>query len=115
MRRALCLALVVAGCTTSSPDGPASDPIPFKLDARGVQLLDRDQRIDFGRTDHSAEPAMSKLVGLPPASRRPCAGGGELVVWPDGTGLVFAGGAFRGWVSAAQGAGAGRSCAPLGT
>ncbi|MEM6594601.1 MAG: hypothetical protein AAF672_07395, partial [Pseudomonadota bacterium] len=51
--------LLLAGC--AAPD-PRPDPIPFALDAGGIQLLDRAQRVDFGRTDHSALSAMEKLT-----------------------------------------------------
>lgn len=93
---------------------PETEPIPYQLDRGGVQLVGRDLRIDFGRTDHSTIPAMTKLVGRPPISTRLCADGGEVVTWPDGTGLVFADGAFRGWVSATQSEGAGLICTPVG-
>ena len=67
------------------------------LDAGGVQLTGRPQRIDFGRTDHSTELAMTKLVGQPPVERGICARGQPKVTWADGTVLYFVGGAFRGW------------------
>ncbi|MEP3347135.1 MAG: hypothetical protein ABJN34_06330 [Litoreibacter sp.] len=103
--RAVLAVLVLAACAPTVPSAPRPDPIPFTLDAAGVQLSDRTQRIDFGRTDHSTIPAMSKLVGAKPAASQDCANGGQQVEWPDGTVLVFANGEFRGWVSATSRAG----------
>jgi len=100
--RALVAVLLLAAC---APSVPRPDPIPYTLDAGGVQLSDRVLRIDFGRTDHSTVPAMTKLVGQPPAATRDCAGGGQRVEWPDGTALFFAAGEFRGWATRAGGAG----------
>ncbi|SHF35130.1 hypothetical protein SAMN05444273_105230 [Litoreibacter ascidiaceicola] len=108
MKRALAVTLLVAACAPAGPNVPRSDPIPYTLDANGVQLSDRAQRIDFGRTDHSTIPAMTKLVGRGPTATRDCAGSGQQVEWPDGTALVFAAGEFRGWTNAA--ASAGLSC-----
>jgi len=106
--RALAAVLLLAACAPSVPSVPSvprADPIPYTLDAGGVQLSDRVLRIDFGRTDHSTVPAMTKLVGQPPAATRDCAGGGQRVEWPDGTALIFAAGEFRGWATPAGGAG----------
>ncbi|WP_299193919.1 hypothetical protein [uncultured Litoreibacter sp.] len=90
---------LVAGC--ASTDGAATatktDPIPYTLDSRGIQLVASPLRIDFGRTDHSTVAAMDKLVGQGPVSRAVCPDGSPFVVWADGTRLNFRGGAFRGW------------------
>lgn len=67
------------------------------LDAGGVQLLDRAQRIDFGRTDHSTLGAMTKLAGRPPETTGLCPNGARFAQWRDGTALIFQGGDFRGW------------------
>ena len=111
MRR-LALVLALGACAPTLEPAAPVEPIPFQLDASGVQLLGSQQRIDFGRTDHSAIPAMTKLVGQAPAQQVRCREGGEIVVWPDGTGLIMKRGAFRGWVSAARGTGAGATCDP---
>ena len=103
--RALVAVLLLAACAPVVPTSPRSDPIPYTLDANGVQLSDRAQRIDFGRTDHSTIPAMTKLVGRSPTTTRNCARGGQQVDWPDGTTLVFAAGEFRGWTNVAGSAG----------
>ncbi len=90
--------LLLAGCASSSGSGnPASQPIAHQLDPRGVQLLDRPQRIDFGRTDHSAERAMTKILASDPVQRGACGGGAQFVAWGDGTVFVFQRGDFRGW------------------
>ena len=106
--RALVAILLLAACAPAVPEAPRPAPIPYTLDASGVQLSDRAQRIDFGRTDHSTVPAMTKLVGQPPTAKRNCAGGKLQVEWPDGTALIFAAGEFRGW--AASTGSAGLSC-----
>lgn len=82
---------------TDAPSTVRTTPIPYTLDARGVQLSTRAQRIDFGRTSHSTERAMTKLVGQAPVSRGVCPDGRPRVTWADGTVLYFSGGAFRGW------------------
>ncbi|WP_090211919.1 hypothetical protein [Litoreibacter janthinus] len=105
MRRALAAVLLLAAC---APAAPTPDPIPYSLDAGGVQLSDRPQRIDFGRTDHSTIPAMTKLVGRAPTATQNCTSGGQRVEWPDGTRLFFAAGEFRGWATPT--AAAGLSC-----
>lgn len=105
MTRALVVLLMLAACAPAAPIAPRTTSIPYTLDAGGVQLSDRPQRIDFGRTDHSTIPAMTKLVGRGPTATGDCAGGGQKVDWPDGTTLVFAAGEFRGWTSAAGSAG----------
>ncbi|WP_298259052.1 hypothetical protein [uncultured Litoreibacter sp.] len=107
--RALWLVVVLAACMPTAPSTPRPDPIPYRLDESGIQLTDRVQRIDFGRTDHSTLPAMTKLVGAPPFASQDCAGGGQRVDWPDGTSLVFKGGTFRGWINAASAVGEGCS------
>lgn len=103
--------LALAACAPV-PDTPRSEPIPFQLDAKGVQLLDRSQRIDFGRTDHSTIPAMTKLIGKQPKGVFECTDGGQIVIWPDGTSLIMKRGAFRGWVSTTLSNGAGATCNP---
>ncbi len=95
---AVILVAVVACTSGPTPDEVIkADPIPYVLDQNGVQLVGRSQRIDFGRTDHSAERAMNKLVGQPAISREICPDGSPVVVWVDGTKLYFIRGAFRGW------------------
>lgn len=106
----------VAGCAPvdTAPRPTKTDPIPFQLDAQGVQLVGRSGRIDFGRTDHSAELAMNKLVGEGPASRAICGDGTASVTWPDGTVMYFRGGDFRGWSRTAADSSSrqgGRTCA----
>ncbi|TDT73780.1 hypothetical protein BDE40_2556 [Litoreibacter halocynthiae] len=103
--RALVAVLLLAACAPAAPNSPRSEPISYTLDAGGVQLSDRAQRIDFGRTDHSTIPAMTKLVGRGPTATRDCAGGVQQVEWSDGTALVFAAGEFRGWTNATGSAG----------
>jgi hypothetical protein len=103
--RALVAVLLLAACAPTAANTPRADPIPYTLDASGVQLSDRAQRIDFGRTDHSTVPAMTKVVGQMPTTTRNCAGGGQRVEWPDGTALIFTAGEFRGWTNAAGSAG----------
>lgn len=100
------LVLAVTACTAPSPKTP---PIPFALDANGVQLLDREQRIDFGRTDHSAEAAMTKLVGSGPTEAGACANSASFVAWDNGPTLIFQNGDFRGWKNGSDSAGL--SCA----
>lgn len=96
--RWLFLVLVLAGCAATPPSTkPPTIPIAHQLDARGVQLLDRPQRIDFGRTDHSAERAMVKILASEPVQRGICGSSGQFVAWRDGTVLVFEAGDFRGW------------------
>lgn len=91
------LLLVLAGCASASGgDKPIPQPLAHQLDTRGVRLLDRPQRIDFGRTDHSAERAMTKILAAEPVQRGTC-GAAQFVAWKDGTVLVFRGGDFRGW------------------
>lgn len=106
--------LLLAGCESASGSGattgaPALQPLAHQLDTRGVQLLDRPQRIDFGRTDHSTEQAMAKILARDPVQRGACAGGAQFVAWEDGTVLVFRGGDFRGWARGA--AQSGLTCA----
>ena len=103
--RALLAVLLLTACVSTAPSEPRFDPIPYVLDANGVQLSGRPERIDFGRTDHSTIPAMTKLVGLKSTASRECVGGGEWVEWPDGTALIFASGEFRGWANASGRAG----------
>lgn len=110
--RLVVAAVMLAACAPVETPAPRSAPIAFALDQGGVQVLGKPLRIDFGRTDHSTIPAMTKLVGQPPATTRNCTSGGALVIWPDGTGFVMAQGEFRGWVSAASGTGAGLTCSP---
>lgn len=80
-----------------APEAARTQPIPYMLDANGVQLVGRQHRIDFGRTDHSTERAMTKLVGQAAVSRGICVDGNPYVSWADGTRLYFRAGAFRGW------------------
>ena len=96
---ALCLFGLVAGCAASLSDTGAvrTTPIAYEPDDRGIQVLGADGRIDFGRTDHSTLPAMTKLVGSPPVAQGSCAAGGQFASWSDGTRLHFLNGAFRGW------------------
>lgn len=108
MRRVF-VAFCLVGCTSAPVDLPASDPIPFVMDIGGVQLSGSALRIDFGRTDHSAVPAMTKLVGSDPVSRHGCPGGATRVVWPDGNQMIFQGGDFVGWIDA-DGRSAGAAC-----
>ena len=104
-------AAVLAGCAAE----PRTDPIPFAFDDRGVQLLDRPQRIDFGRAEEGAVTAMTKLVGSPPSDRGTCAGSTDrsYALWADGErdiGLVFSDGAFVDHRTLARGARASDIC-----
>ncbi|MEP5757960.1 MAG: hypothetical protein ABJ327_01370 [Litoreibacter sp.] len=104
----LFIAVAVAGCATEISDtSERASPLPHRLDANGVQLLDRPLRIDFGRTDHSTISAMTKVLAVGPNGTRDC-GGLQEVYWPDGTVLAFEAGNFRGWQK--DGAGAGQNC-----
>jgi hypothetical protein len=87
----------LSACAVTRPEPPKATPIPYALDAGGVQLADRPLRIDFGRTDHSTIPAMTKLVGQAETDRGICPDGRPFVVWPDGVALYFEAGAFVGW------------------
>lgn len=97
------VAAILAGCASGTGPRTAPEPvtrttpIPYSLDAGGIQLAGRAQRVDFGRTAHSTERAMTKLVGQAPVDRGICADGRPKVTWADGTVLYFSGGAFRGW------------------
>lgn len=106
--RTMIAVLVLGACAQAHPIRPMPDPIPYVLDANGIQLTATPQRIDFGRTDHSTIPAMSKLVGQAPTATQECAGGGQKVDWPDGTTLIFTKGEFRGW--SIEGRSAGFTC-----
>ncbi len=105
----LCVVTFLAGCA-AFPEGTRSEPIPYRLDERGVQLLGSDLRIDFGRTDHSTIPAMTKLVGTDPIREITC-GALTGAVWPGDVTLFFASGDFRGWQTA--GGSAGLTCASV--
>lgn len=100
--------LVILSSCTTTPPAPTIEPIPYALDAGGVQLLDRPQRIDFGRTDHSAIKAMTKLVGVEPINQQACIDG-QKITWADGTALIFVRGDFRGWQSP-EGSSGGIAC-----
>ena len=90
--------VVLAGCTAPTVErAPVTDPIPYVLDARGIDVIGAPGRIDFGRTDHSTIPAMNKLVGRSAVEQRMCSSGVQRVTWPDGVSLHFAGGNFVGW------------------
>ncbi|MEM7470285.1 MAG: hypothetical protein AAF340_02970 [Pseudomonadota bacterium] len=86
--------LLMAGC--AAPE-PRPNPIAFSLDAGGIQLLDRPQRVDFGRTDHSTLSAMTKLTASDPMREGACVGGGRYAAFGDGVALHFARGDFVGW------------------
>lgn len=92
-------AIFLTACASGerAVDPVRTEPIPYVLDAKGLQLVGRSQRIDFGRTDHSTERAMTKLVGQAAVSRGICVDGQPYVVWADGTRLYFNAGSFRGW------------------
>lgn len=90
--------VVLAGCGAPQPVADFGlDPIPFTLDPRGIQLLDRAQRVDFGRTDHSSVVAMNKLTASAPEREGGCAEGGRYAAYPGGIVLHFAAGDFLGW------------------
>ncbi|MCY4333526.1 MAG: hypothetical protein OXC60_02500 [Litoreibacter sp.] len=86
--------LLLVGC--AAPE-PRLDPIPFALDASGIQLLDRPQRVDFGRTDHSALSATEKLTGGSVRRQGVCANGGSYALFEGGVALHFVDGNFVGW------------------
>jgi hypothetical protein len=96
MRRAL-LCLVLAGCAVAPV--PPSERLEYALDGGGVDVPARGQRIDFGRTDHSAISAMTKLARRAPDGTGACTSGASFARWPDGTVLIFEAGAFSGWRS----------------
>lgn len=97
--------LALAACASTEPNSaPASEPIAFLLDARGIQVTGQPGRVDFGRTDHSAISAMSKLVGAGAVSQGSC-GVVSYATWPDQTVLYFQAGDFRGWSSPTGSAG----------
>lgn len=103
----VCLSAFVAlaACASSETTAPpTSEPIAFVLDARGIQVTGQPGRVDFGRTDHSAISAMSKLVGAGVASQGSC-GTVSYAAWPDQTVLYFQAGDFRGWSSPTGSAG----------
>lgn len=109
----LCGALMACGQGVTPAAVKTTTPIAYSLDTGGIALVGRSQRVDFGRTDHSTERAMTKLVGQGPVSREICADGRPKLVWADGTILFFERGAFRGWSKrGADGAlqSAGRTC-----
>jgi len=97
--------LALGACAPAVPPQPAkTEPIAFVLDAGGIQVTGQPGRIDFGRTDHSAIPAMTRLVGTGPVSQDIC-GVLSAVTWPDQTTLYFTAGDFRGWTSPTGSAG----------
>jgi hypothetical protein len=104
--RAIVAVLLLTACAPTESTTPRLNPISYTLDANGVQLSGSPQRIDFGRTDHSAIPAMTKLVGTKPTATQGCASGGQKVEWSDGTSLVFVNGEFRGWTNTTSSTGA---------
>ena len=81
-----------------------TQPIAFVMDRGGIQVTDQPGRIDFGRTDHSAISAMTRLVGRGPVSQGAC-GAVTTVTWPNENTLYFSAGDFRGWSSPAGSAG----------
>lgn len=98
MRACIGVAILLAGCAAPVGETPAvSDPIPYALDQQGISVVGASGRIDFGRTDHSTIPAMTKLVGRRSVDQVLCATGIERMTWPDGVTLYFAGGNFVGW------------------
>lgn len=76
-------------------ESPKPLPIGYQLDTGGIDVSARGQRVDFGRTDHSAISAMTKLVGSAPDATGGCAA----VSWAqwDRVTLYFNAGDFRGW------------------
>jgi hypothetical protein len=104
---ALLVAMIALGaCAPAAVAPPAvkTQPIAFVPDAGGIQVTGQPGRIDFGRTDHSAIPAMTRLVGSGPVSQEAC-GAVSSVTWPDQTTLYFTAGDFRGWSSPTGSAG----------
>jgi hypothetical protein len=94
--------VALAGC--SSDMSAPSNPIPYSLDADGIQISGSPMRIDFDRTLSSTVPAMSKLVGRGASDQRAC-GAVTAVSWPDGTTLFFTTRGFAGWSRDAQSSG----------
>jgi len=88
--------LGLAGCA------PAPQPIPFTLDAGGVQLTDSPLRIDFGRTEDSTIAAMTRLMAAPPVDTGACSTT-RFARWAGGPTLYFRDGDFIRW--SAPGAG----------
>lgn len=92
----LILCAFVAGCTASAPRlEPAVGLVP---DAAGLQPNGTELRIDFGRAQAGVIQSVSRLKAQTAAPPVVVPGCGVLVVWPDGLGLVFIDGNFRGWV-----------------
>lgn len=95
-------AVFLAACAAPAPSAP---PVGLVPDAGGLQPNGTTLRIDFGRAETGVVAAVSRLVGAGPAVRRSVPGCGDLAVWPDGLGLVFVEGTFRGWRRDASAAG----------
>ena len=104
------LGLVIGLLTACVPveESPQLVFLEYQLDEGGVAIPSVEQRIDFGRTDHSTILAMTKLVGTSPTDQGIC-GEVQWVAWKDGAKLFFTGGDFRGWQMAQRAAG--RTCA----
>ena len=105
MRRALVVALLLAGCVSAEPpvEPTSLAPIPFTLDAGGIQPAGTDLRIDFGRAqagvietvDRLQEAALIEVV-----AQGDCGAGPVTAArWEDGLVLNFQDGDFRGWVA----------------
>lgn len=97
--RAVWLCALLAGCAPAGPPEPArTQPIAYVLDAGGIQVTGQPGRVDFGRTDHSAISAMTRLVGQGASTQGVC-GALSYATWADETVLYFTEGALRGWSS----------------
>jgi len=110
----LCLlALTACGAGGVGPTRAKSPDI--RPDAEGIGIDGKSQRIDFGRTQESTIPAVSKLLGVQPGSvsiNLECGAGPTTIVKYPQIDLLFLDGAFRGWVTSNPGTIAGNGLSP---
>lgn len=97
MRAIACVALL-GGCVggASAPSGPSTD---FRLDARGIDVIGTDQRIDFGRDRAGVASTMARMRGQAPDTLSCRDPGMTVLAWNDGLDLIFVNNAFVGWWS----------------
>jgi hypothetical protein len=109
-----CAALLLAACTVQpDPSAPRAASAAGKTSGElrvapgGLIEARSGLVIDFGRTEESTVPAVTRLLGAAPSSvlvNTECgAGPVKIARWADaGLELVFQRGDFRGWVSKGQ-------------
>lgn len=102
MRTALISWIFLTGCTATAPEVVAAGLVP---DAGGLQPNGSPLRIDFGRARLGVIQSVTRLKARPAAAPYEVPGCGSVVYWPDGLGLVFVDGDFRGWVLGERSAG----------